>query len=183
MEKKIVLPKGKSIKFLDYTIANSPNNDGLVLMKKGNKAKGYECHLGNYGEGTQENIDVCKKYAILHFMVARPDVFASTIVNKARRVNSGTMHEYFLLKKCLEKEKIEMPKEITAGDESNFMIYFKNEPLSAEKEISNQVEVEKETCHYFYYLGAADGILKSLSREVEKKPDFEKRYKEFESSK
>lgn len=36
---------------------------------------------------------------------------------------------------------------------------------------------EKEKLHFFYYLGAVDGILKSLSNGG--KPDFNFRYKEF----
>jgi len=125
----LVLQKGESIKFLDYTIFNCENNDGLVLMKKGKKAKGYECHLGNYGTGTKENIDFCKRDAVLHFMLARPEEFANSLVNKLREKNSGTMHEYYLFTGACKKEKIELPAEITCGDSMNCMIYFNNKPL------------------------------------------------------
>jgi len=124
----IVLQKGDSIKFLDYVIKNSLNNDGLVLCKEG--TSDYQCHLGNYGEGTQENIDYCKRHALIHFMLARPGKFAKTIVNKLTRANSGTYHEYFLLKNCLIEEGIEIPKEITCGDGINCMIYFNNKPIN-----------------------------------------------------
>jgi hypothetical protein len=39
------------------------------------------------------------------------------------------------------------------------------------------ISVEKELLHYFYYIGAADGIANSLSGG---KPDFEKRYTEYQ---
>jgi hypothetical protein len=133
MEKsKIILPKGKSIKFLDYTIKNSLNNDGMVLFK--DKADGYETHLGNYGTGTQENIDYCKKCAVLFFMTARPSTFAHSVVNKMKRKDSGTMHEFYLLKDACKKEGIELPSEIQFGDSMNAMIYFKGEPLSDKPE-------------------------------------------------
>lgn len=126
--KEIVLQKGESIKFLDYTIKNSSNDDGLVLMK--NKGKLYETHLGNYGTGTQENIDSCKLYALLYYMIARPETFATTLSYKIRRPDGGTMHEYYLLKSSLKEAGIEMPKEITCGDGMNAMIYFNGKPLS-----------------------------------------------------
>jgi hypothetical protein len=37
---------------------------------------------------------------------------------------------------------------------------------------------EKEICHYFYFLGAADGVINSLKGTM---PDFEKRFKEFKN--
>jgi hypothetical protein len=129
MEEQVILPKGQSIKFLDYVIQNSLNNDGLVLSK--NNGKLYETHLGNYGTGTQENIDTCKRYAILYFMAARPRTFATTMVRKAIKPNGGTYHEYFLLKQCCKDEDIELPDEIEAGNGMNCMIYFKGKPLSA----------------------------------------------------
>lgn len=124
----IILPKGKSIQFLDYTIKNSSNNDGLVLSKPGGQL--YECHLGNYGEGTKENIDSCKKDALLHFMVARPSEFAVTIVRKLGKSNSGTYQEFYKLQSVLKKENIEMPPEIHCGYDANCMIYFNNQPLT-----------------------------------------------------
>jgi len=133
MEDIIVLSKGESIKFLDYTIKNSLNNDGLVLFKDSKDGgKLHECHLGNYGIGTQENIDFCKKDAILHFMIARPDVFAETLVRKMRKLNSGSMHEFYALKEACFKESIELPKEITASNDMNAMILFKGQSLAEE---------------------------------------------------
>lgn len=132
MSDEIVLGKGKSIKFLDYIIKNSTNNDGLVL-KKDHKTKGYEgyeCHLGNFGEGTQENIDTCKRYAIVYFMLKRPEIFSTTLCFKVMKLNSGTCHEFFLLKRTILSEGLEMPVEIHGGDGANIMIYFKNKPLA-----------------------------------------------------
>lgn len=124
----VILQKGESMKFLDYTIQNSLNNDGLVLFKEG--GKNYESHLGNYGNGTQDSIDLCKKYALLHFMIARPEVFAKSLANKINKKNSGTMHEYYLLVHACKREGIEFPKEVTAGDDLNLMIYFQGKPLT-----------------------------------------------------
>jgi hypothetical protein len=128
MNKTIVLKKGQSIKFLDYTIKNSLNNDGLVLMKP--EGKLYECHLGNYGEGTQKNVDTCKRYAIMYYMCERPDRFATTLVHKTMRLNSGTQHEWYKLRDSLKKDNIPMPEEITCGDHLNCMIWFKGKPLA-----------------------------------------------------
>jgi len=130
MNNQIVLPKGESIHFLDYIIMNCLNNDGLVLFKQ--NSNNYEYHLGNFGIGTQENIDNAKKFATLFFMVARPEEFATTVVNKMWRLNSGTQHEYFKLKNVCEKENIQFPTEITCGNSVNCMIYFNGKPLAPE---------------------------------------------------
>ena len=123
---KLFLQKGESIAFLDYTITNSPGNDGLVLCKMNGLP--YEIHLGNYGSGTQAHVDSCKRFAILFFMVARPEVFASTIANKMWRINSGTMHEYYKLKRVCELENIIFSNEIECGDSG--LIFFKGMPLA-----------------------------------------------------
>lgn len=137
---KIILQKGESITFLDYKIKNCLNNDGLVLLKA--SGEDYETHLGNYGTGTQEHIDYCKVDAILYFMLARPHIFATTIVHKLRRVNSGTMHEYFVLKVQCEEESIPLPEEITCGDSLNRMIYYKGKPLQESALIALQKDKE-----------------------------------------
>lgn len=131
MEDIIVLQKGEEIQFLDYTIFNSRNNDGLVLMKKGETIN-YEYHLGNYGTGTQENIDTCKRYAILYFMTARPEKFATTLVNKMMRLNSGIMHEFYAFVNVCLDENIKVPEEITGSKDMNAMILFKGQPLAKE---------------------------------------------------
>ncbi len=125
-DKNIVLKKGDQIKFLDYVIKNSLNNDGLVLYHK--SRVGYQCHLGNFGEGTQENIDTAKKWAVVFFMIARPEKFATSLVYKIFG-GGGTYHEYYSLFHALKNEEIEMPKEITCGDGMNCMIYFKGQSL------------------------------------------------------
>ena len=128
--KTLALQKGESIKFLDYVIKNSQNNDGLVLMKEKEERFGYESHLGNYGEGTQENVDSCKKYAVLYFMLARPEIFATTVVNKIIRSGSGTMSEFYKIKDVCKNESIDLPSEISCGGGLNSMIYFKGKPLN-----------------------------------------------------
>lgn len=126
MDKNLVLQKGQALLFLDYKIQNSRNNDGLVLSKAG---EGYESHLGNYGEGTEENVENCKRYAVMFFMVARPEIFAHSVVNRMCKLGSGTMHDYFLFKRACEDEKIPMPSEVTPGDGINSSIYFNKKPL------------------------------------------------------
>ena len=92
------------IRFLDYTIVNSGNNDGYVLMKPNGQL--WECHLGNYG-----SLNEAKKAAILHFMIARPHIFATTIYY--RTIGIGGQHcEFSLLKHQLDKEGIEVPEEL-----------------------------------------------------------------------
>lgn len=115
-------------KFLDYTIKNSLNNDGLVLSKEGGKS--YETHLGNFGVGTKENIDLCKQYATLHFMVARPEHFATIVTRKMKKSDSGTYHEYFTFKRVCEKEGVKIPSEITSSDDLNLMIFFNGKPVA-----------------------------------------------------
>lgn len=125
----IVLEKGQSITFLGYTIKNSLNNDGLVLSNKTSKLS-HESHLGNYGTGTADHIQSAKKDALIYYMLARPEVFANTLCNKIRKANSGTYHEFYLLKHQLQKDNLEMPEEITCSDAFNCMIYFEGKPLT-----------------------------------------------------
>lgn len=112
--------------YLDYVIHNSRNNDGLVLFKPGGEL--HETHLGNYGEGSEENILACKKDAIIHFMIARPHIFAQSILNKVKKPNSGTVHEYYLLINTCKAENIEIPEDITC-EGSNGLIHFNGWPL------------------------------------------------------
>lgn len=127
---KTNMVKGERITFLDYEIHNCLNDDGIVLSKKGEKAKLYECHLGNYS--TKED---AMRAAIIHFMIARPDQFSATLYYRVMGRN-GQYHEYFKFRQVLKDEGIEMPSEITAGNDSNFQIYFNNKPLNIyEKDI------------------------------------------------
>lgn len=109
------------VEFLDYNIVNSGNSDGWVITKRSNKPnyKMYECNLGNFSE-----LESAKEYCVRFFMIARPETFAKTICNKIVRTNSGTCHEFYLLKTCLEKENIPIPSEITSVDSYNCMIGF-----------------------------------------------------------
>lgn len=129
LSEEIILPKGESMNYLDYIIHNSANDDGLVLMKE--KGKMYEGHLGNYGTGTKANIDFCKRDAVLHFMLARPQIFAVTLTRKLRKANSGSYHEFFLFKDACKEAGLKLPKEITSGDGMNCMIYFNGKPLTS----------------------------------------------------
>lgn len=110
------------IDFLDYTIINSGNRDGFVLTKDTGKL--YETHLGNY-----ETLDDAKKSAVIYFMIARPEEFATQIARRAMG-GSGTYHEFWKFKSYLNSIEMELPEELVPGDGINFMIYYKNQPLT-----------------------------------------------------
>lgn len=89
-------------KFLDYTIVNSGNSDGWVITKP--EGQLYECNLGNYG-----SLDDAKRACVLYFMIARPDVFATTIYYRTIGIG-GQYMEFALLRSQLKKEQITLPK-------------------------------------------------------------------------
>lgn len=137
MSKEIILKKGEEIKFLDYTIRNSENSDGLILYKEGPDAKNYESHLGNYGPGDKDSVDNAKQAALVHFMLARPEEFSRCLMKKIMSGSDrGSMDEWYTLKNCLLKEKIytsvdDFPEEIRySGDGMNCMIYFNDKPIA-----------------------------------------------------
>lgn len=121
------LAKGESVQYLDYIIKNSVNNDGLVLLKPFGKL--YETHLGNYGPGEEQNVLHCKRAALIYFMLARPETFATNIYYHVRGYG-GQMHEYYLLRNKLQEEGIEMPEEITCSMDMNAQILFNNKLLN-----------------------------------------------------
>ncbi len=124
----LVLKKGESIKYLDYQIKNSENNDGLVLSKPNGDL--WETHLGNFGIGTKENVDVCKKYALLHFMLARPIHFARIIAGRAN--GHGIYLEYNILENVCKKESIPLPVEAGHSTDGNKSILFNGKHLFKE---------------------------------------------------
>lgn len=120
------LKKGESIKFLDYTIKNCLNNDGVVVLKEG--VYNYQCHLGNYGPGDEESIDSAKMHCILYFMIARPEVFANTICNRAMGGN-GLFQEYYLFRSAVKNAGLPMPEEITCGGDLNCQVCYKDKKI------------------------------------------------------
>jgi hypothetical protein len=111
----------KTVKFLDYEINNSGNSDGYVITKRGGEL--HETHLGNYS-----TLDDAQRSAVIHFMIARPKDFVNQIFLRAIG-ETGSYMEFFTFKRVLDREGIELPKEVTSGDHSNFMIYYKDRPL------------------------------------------------------
>jgi len=104
--------------FLDYVIVNTGNGDGFVLMKEG--ATDYQCHLGNYATAND-----AKRYAIMFFMIARPQKFSRQIVNRIfGGSDNGCMLEYYTLESVLKDEGIPMPVEIVISDDMNGGIRF-----------------------------------------------------------
>ena len=132
-----ILKKGESLEFLGYTIKNSLNDDGLVLSRESEDAQDYETHLGNYGDGeNQIAVENAKKAALLFYMLARPEIFAHSLLQKIMRGSgSGIYHEYYLLKRSLEKDGYKMPEEIDVEIEddysarANMMIFWDGKPL------------------------------------------------------
>lgn len=116
--------KGDEIFYLDYEIIYCTNNDGIILRKPKSYA-GYEIHLGNYG-----TLDNAKVAAVVHFMLARPEVFSHSLRNKILKGSrSGTQHEYSLFVDACKAAGVPVPDEVTAGDSLNRMIYFNDKPL------------------------------------------------------
>lgn len=112
-------------KFLDYTIVNSGNSDGWVITKP--EGQLYECNLGNYG-----SLDDAKRACVLYFMIARPDVFATTIYYRTIGIGGQCM-EFALLIGQLKKEGIEIPKELK---EENYVMYVKGNTTCAKNVIT-----------------------------------------------
>jgi len=123
-EDSILLDFGESIKFLDYIIKST--HKGLMLFK--NSGEIYESNLGYFGErATFKNIELCKQYAIIYFIVARPHIFANSIVRKVLgNTCNGMENEFFVFQKTLKAEGIPMPEEITYSEEENFVLRYKN---------------------------------------------------------
>ena len=124
----MILKKGESIQFLDYTIKNSLNDDGVVILKEG--TYNYEHHLGNYGSGDEKSVDLAKAYCVLFFMIARPQFFARTICNRAMG-GDGLYHEYYTFLRAVTDAGLEMPEEITRGGGINFQVYYKDSPIKS----------------------------------------------------
>lgn len=121
----VVLAKGSSKSFLDYTIINSLNNDGVVLLSPTGE------HLGNYGNGNQQSIDNAQQAALVFFMISNKE-FQQCLMQKIMRNDSksGTMHEWHILDRCLKKKKIDMPEELKEPyDSLNLIIAYKGKPL------------------------------------------------------
>ncbi len=113
------------ISFLDYIIRDCQNKDGIVLYKKGDNAKNYECHLGNYG-----TLEDAKQAAVYFFMIARPNEFATHIYHYL--IDSGTWGERKILMGVIKREGIEVPKELEADlleIDLNFPITFNGKKL------------------------------------------------------
>jgi hypothetical protein len=128
--KQLFLPKGQSVMFLNYIIKNCENNDGLVLLSPKKE------HMGNYGEGTEENVNNAKQAALIFYMLARPKIFATSILHKIMDGSgSGTVHEWYLLRTSLLSEymyktEADFPPEIKEPiDGMNCLIGFNGKPL------------------------------------------------------
>ncbi len=57
-----------------------------------------------------------------------------------------------------------------------------DEPMEFE-DLENNPITEEQICHYFYYIGAADGVSNVFSKDAFDHSKFKKRYKEFKENK
>lgn len=125
--------KKQIVKILDYEIVNTGNGDGWVLQKPNGEL--WECHLGNFTSAKD-----AEEYAVYSFMIARPEVFHGTIRSKIIHGNqSGTCQEYFLLKRQLKKEGLEMPACLKSTEDSHCTIQFVNKTIDFKTSIKQEI--------------------------------------------
>ena len=125
--------KKDKIKFLDYTIIDCHNSDGIVLCKEQYEVDDmYECHLGNY-----DTAEDAKRAAILFYMIARPRIFATHIFHYL--IGTGTWGEEKILIEQIKKDGLSVPEElkITKIFDTNFPINFNGDVL-VEREVDTK---------------------------------------------
>ena len=105
--------------FLDYKIITCDNGDGIVLSKEGEL---YESHLGNFS--TEEDAE---KAAVMFFMIARPNEFATQVYHRTQRTH--TMHDYFKFKNVCEKEKITIPASIGCSNDISCILTYRGSKI------------------------------------------------------
>jgi len=108
------------IKFLDFELVDTGNGDGTVLVKD-------YASIANFESG-EKGILSAKKYAVIRYMVDRPNIFGSHNVSRIL-YGSGLYHEWFLFEKSVKDDGLEMPEELSHSDDLNFGITFNGESL------------------------------------------------------
>ena len=108
--------------YLGFEIKNTWNSDGYVLI--GPCGTWERSHLGNYSNETS-----AKKAALIYYMYNRPNTFAVSFVRKVLTGHGGFYHDFFALKRSIEADGFEIPKEVTRSDDMNFSIMFNGEKL------------------------------------------------------
>lgn len=131
--------KGDEITYLDYQIRYCTNNDGIVLYKDVHipGRKDYESHLGNF-----RDLDDAKRYAVMHYMIARPERFATHIAHYI--TGTGTMHEFDALKISIAVDGIAMPDDITVFDPLNRLIAVCGKSLHVNKQRVDEIVDENK---------------------------------------
>lgn len=113
--------KGDRKHFLDYEIVYCENDDGIVLLHH----NPYE-HLGNFS-----TLDAAQQSAVIHYMIARPQIFKQCIHNRIMHGPlQGTQYEWYKMKECLAKEGIEMPPELIKPIGFSSLIGYNEKPLT-----------------------------------------------------
>jgi len=122
--------KGDEITYLDYRIKYCTNGDGIVLFKHHETwgVKDYEMHLGNF-----KDLVSAKRYAVIHYMIARPERFATHVAHYI--TGTGTTHEYDALTISFTVDGIVTPDDITLFDPVNRLIAVCGESLFFNKTI------------------------------------------------
>lgn len=116
--------KTQTVNFLDYKITNTDNGDGWVLQKAEWSSENlWECHLGNF-----THLEDAKKWAVLNFMIARPEIFHASIIYRMQGMG-GSYHDGYLFIHQLEKENIRVPDELGISDDANCMLTFNGKKI------------------------------------------------------
>lgn len=109
--------KTKKINYLDMTIQNTGNGDGWVVLASIPGAVLSERHCGNF-----QKLDDAKRKSVMVYMIIRPLIFLQHVSNRAL-YGHGCSHEFFLLKRSIEKDGLIFPDDITSSDDINFGIH------------------------------------------------------------
>lgn len=99
--------------FLDMTIQDSGNSDGVTLVING-------ASYGNFGQDWK----TARLWALRWYMVLRPQVFGHSILQKLYMKGRGTYGEFNLLKQQVEKEGLLLPDNVEASKCGNYLITF-----------------------------------------------------------
>ena len=113
--------------FLGFTIKNTGNSDGFVLIDEGTKTTKtlWRSHLGNYS-----TLQDAQEAALFYFMFDHPEIFAD-LIQKRALYGVGQCHEFFLLQRAVKEAGLELPKEIKASEDTNFTIVINNKKFGS----------------------------------------------------
>jgi hypothetical protein len=109
--------------FLGFTIINNGNGDGWILTGR-TPTEMAQRHLGSF-----THLETAKHYALVMFMIFRPQHFAKNIASRVI-TSYGHAYDFDKLAKVLAWEGVEMPSCITPSNDSNRTIQIFGKKLS-----------------------------------------------------